>query len=88
MDSPLSEEQPLRHTESLTLFRLAVWTFEPQRHMKCLVAVTEACKNKRGGALASCVYGFLQHGDPVIRDTVKSLLKAVSFFKYLAKFYQ
>ncbi|PNF28443.1 hypothetical protein B7P43_G15707, partial [Cryptotermes secundus] len=77
VDSPLCEEQPLWHTEGLTLCRLAVWTFEPQRHMKCLAAVAEACKNKRGGALASCVHGFLQHGDPVTRDTVKSLLRAV-----------
>jgi gamma-tubulin complex component 3 len=77
MDSPMSEERPLCHTDGLTLCRLSVWTFEPQRRMKCLVAVVEACKDKRGGALASCVHGFLQHGDPVIRETVKNLLAAV-----------
>jgi hypothetical protein len=83
VDSPLSEEQPLWHTGDLTLRRLAVWAFEPQMRMKCLAAVAEACKNKKGGALASCIHGFLQHGDPRIRETVKSLLRAVSFFKCL-----
>ncbi|XP_021924239.1 gamma-tubulin complex component 3 homolog isoform X2 [Zootermopsis nevadensis] len=77
VDSPLSEEQPLYHRESLTLFRLTVWAFEPQRRMKCLVAVADACKDKKGGEMASCVHGFLQHGDPVIRETAKNLLGAV-----------
>jgi hypothetical protein len=48
--------------------------------MKCLVAVADACKDKKGGVMASCVHGFLQHGDPVIRDTAKNLLEAVSFY--------
>jgi gamma-tubulin complex component 3 len=86
VDSPLSEEQPLYHREGLTLCRLAVWTFEPQRRMKCLAAVADACKNKKGGVLASCVHGFLQHGDPVVRDTVKNLLGAVSFFSHFENF--
>jgi gamma-tubulin complex component 3 len=86
VDSPLSEEQPLYHRESLTVFRLAVWAFEPQRRMKCLVAVADACKDKKGGVMASCVHGFLQHGDPVIRDTAKNLLGAVSFYSHFENF--
>jgi len=82
MDSPMSEERPLCHTDGLTLCRLSVWTFEPQRRMKCLAAVVEACKDKRGGTLASCVHGFLQHGDPVIRETVKNLLAAVKLISH------
>jgi gamma-tubulin complex component 3 len=54
--------------------------------MKCLAAVANACKDKRGGALASCVHGFLQHGDPVIRETVKNLLGAVSSFAHIGNF--
>ncbi|KAJ4428063.1 hypothetical protein ANN_24077 [Periplaneta americana] len=77
VDSPLSEEQPQCHKEGLTLCRLAVWTLDPLGRMKCLAAVADACKDKRGGALASCVHGFLQHGNPVIRETVKNLLGAV-----------
>lgn len=82
MDSPMSEERPLCHTDGLTLCRLSVWTFEPQRRMKCLAAMVEACKDKRGGALASCVHGFLQHGDPVIRETAKSLLGKVKLISH------
>ncbi|PSN36317.1 hypothetical protein C0J52_15165 [Blattella germanica] len=76
VDSPLSEEQPQCHQEGLTLLRLSVSTMEPMCRMKWLAAIVDACKKKKGGALASCVHGFLQHGDPVVRETVKVLLGA------------
>ena len=79
VDSPLSEEQPQYHQEGLTLRRLAVWTMEPMSRMKCLAAIVDTSKNRKGGALASCIHGFLHHGDPVVRETVKNLLAAVSF---------
>ncbi|CAG2068264.1 unnamed protein product, partial [Timema podura] len=79
VDSPLSELEPLasRRSTGLTLRQLVVWSLDPMARLKCLVAVMEACRDKKGGALASCIHSFLQHGDPFVKDTVKQLLAAV-----------
>nr|CAD7264144.1 unnamed protein product [Timema shepardi] len=74
-----SQLEPLasRRSNGLTLRQLVVWSLDPMARLKCLVAVMEACRDKKGGALASCIHSFLQHGDPFVKDTVKQLLAAV-----------
>nr|CAD7588462.1 unnamed protein product [Timema genevievae] len=76
---PHNELEPLasRRSTGLTLRQLVVWSLDPMARLKCLVAVMEACRDKKGGALASCIHSFLQHGDPFVKDTVKQLLAAV-----------
>lgn len=76
VDSPLSEEQvPL-----LTLCQLSLYMMSPLERLQLLLSVVKACQGKRGGALASCVHSFLQHGAPRVRRTVRMLLTAVSMF--------
>lgn len=73
VDSPLSEEQvPL-----LTLCQLSLYMMSPLERLQLLLSVVKACQGKRGGALASCVHSFLQHGAPRVRRTVRMLLTAV-----------
>nr|CAD7394777.1 unnamed protein product [Timema cristinae] len=71
------EPSASRRSTGLTLRQLVVWSLDPMARLKCLVAVMEACHDKKGGALASCIHSFLQHGDPFVKDTVKQLLAAV-----------
>ncbi|XP_071440616.1 gamma-tubulin complex component 3-like [Hetaerina americana] len=63
--------------DALTLRRLAVWAIEPAARLHCLLAVAEATKASRGGALAGGVHAFLHHGDPLVRETMKHILGAV-----------
>lgn len=62
---------------NLTLHRLSVWLLDPIVRMKILASLVDACKGQKGGALASAVYSFLQHGDPDIRDLIKHILTMV-----------
>ncbi|XP_067127787.1 gamma-tubulin complex component 3 homolog [Centruroides vittatus] len=62
---------------NLTLHRLSVWLLDPFVRMKILASLVDACKGQKGGALASAVYSFLQHGDPDIRDLIKHILTMV-----------
>lgn len=62
---------------ALTLRSLAVWVMDPIERLRCFVAIAEASVNRKGGALASAVYSFLQSGDPVVRSTARHLLAAV-----------
>ncbi|XP_049773994.1 gamma-tubulin complex component 3-like isoform X1 [Schistocerca cancellata] len=73
VDSPLAEEQ----LPSLTLSQLAVCVRSPTLRLQLLLSLAEACRGRRGGALASCVHSFLQHGDPNLRRSVRTLLAAV-----------
>lgn len=65
-------------TSGLTLRRLMVWCVDPLVRMRYLSALVHDCAGQKGGALASTVYGFLSHGDPVVRDLVKHILTKVA----------
>ncbi|KAG8224877.1 hypothetical protein J437_LFUL006471 [Ladona fulva] len=65
------------NVDALSLRRLAVWAIEPMARLRCLLAVAEATRGDRGGALAGGVHAFLQHGDPLVRETMKHILGAV-----------
>lgn len=62
----------------ITLRRLIVWTFDPLIRLKSLAAVVDVCKGKKGGALASAIYSYMQHGDPFAKSLIKHILTLVS----------
>ena len=51
----------------VTLLQLSVWAAEPMRRLRLLVELVTACGSCRGGGLASCLYSFLNQGDPGLR---------------------
>ncbi|XP_052801228.1 gamma-tubulin complex component 3 homolog isoform X1 [Mya arenaria] len=63
---------------SITLRRLVVWTFDPLIRLKTLAALVDVCKGKKGGALASTIYSYMQHGDPFVKSLIKHILTMVS----------
>ncbi|KAG8184816.1 hypothetical protein JTE90_004914 [Oedothorax gibbosus] len=90
LEALLNQESTLEHlycnSNSLTLHRMSVWTFEPHTQLKILASIVDACKGKKGGALASVLYSHLQHGDPFVRSLIQNLLKDVTrpLFKMLS----
>ncbi|XP_060553963.1 gamma-tubulin complex component 3 homolog [Ruditapes philippinarum] len=62
----------------VTLRRLVVWTFDPLIRLKSLAAMVDVCKGKKGGALASAIYSYMQHGDPFVKSLIKHILTMVS----------
>lgn len=68
---------------ALTLLQLEVHMLQPFQRLRWLVTVCDACQDRKGGALASAVHGFLPNGDPFASNVVHTLLVAVSFSCYL-----
>ncbi len=62
----------------LSLRRLAVWTCEPTVRLKALAALIDVSHGKKGGALASAIHSYIQHGDPCIRSLVQHTLVLVA----------
>eukprot|EP00164_Ancoracysta_twista_P021569 GFYU01039261.1.p1 GENE.GFYU01039261.1~~GFYU01039261.1.p1 ORF type:complete len:388 (-),score=49.40 GFYU01039261.1:95-1258(-) len=62
----------------LTLRRLLVWTYEPLQRLKLMAMLVDAAKDKKGGALASAIHSFRQHGDPTVRAFVQRIMCKVS----------
>ncbi len=63
----------------MTLLQLSVWTAEPIRRLRLLVELVTACGSCRGGGLASCLYSFLNQGDPGLRYAVFRLICYIPF---------
>jgi len=61
---------------SLTLLQLSVWASEPMKRLKLLVELVSAAGSSRGGSLASCIYAFINQGDPGLEACVTTLLTA------------
>ncbi|KAL9656156.1 hypothetical protein ABK040_007774 [Willaertia magna] len=61
----------------ITLRRLAVWAIEPTEVLKFIAILTDACKSKRGGLIASVVYQYTKHGDPLVKNLVSKILEQV-----------
>ncbi|XP_070173338.1 gamma-tubulin complex component 3-like isoform X2 [Littorina saxatilis] len=72
------DDQGIGEGDRLTLKRLVVWTYDPLLRLKMLAALVDAGKGKKGGALASTVYAYMQHGDPYIKALIKHTLTLVS----------
>jgi gamma-tubulin complex component 3 len=63
--------------DSLSLSKVMWWVTEPMQRMQALVNIGTACKDLKGGALASAVYQFLYSGDPSVKALVRELLLAI-----------
>ncbi|XP_075156801.1 gamma-tubulin complex component 3 [Haematobia irritans] len=64
-------------TERLTLMKILVWSVDPLQRLQLLASIAEACQEKKGGALASTVHGFLNSGNPMVKSIAKELLLAI-----------
>ena len=63
--------------ERLTLMKILVWSVAPLQRLQLLATIAEACQEKKGGALASTVHGFLSNGNPMVKNIAKELLLAI-----------
>lgn len=61
----------------LSLRRLSVWFAEPMVKMRLMAVLVDSCKVLRGGAMAGAIHMHAQHGDPLVHDFMKSLLRRV-----------
>ncbi|KAI3678183.1 hypothetical protein L6452_37467 [Arctium lappa] len=62
----------------LSLRRLSVWFVEPMVKMRRMAVLVDSCKDFKGGALAGAIHLHAQHGDPLLHDFMKQLLRRVS----------
>ncbi|XP_074658179.1 gamma-tubulin complex component 3 homolog [Tubulanus polymorphus] len=79
-DAQLQQDQDIGIVQDgchLTIRRLRIWLLEPLVRLKTLAALVDICKGKKGGALASAVYSYTQHGDYDIRNMIKHTLTLV-----------
>ncbi|XP_077240997.1 spindle pole body component 98 [Tasmannia lanceolata] len=61
----------------LSLRRLAVWFAEPMVRMRLMAVLVDSCKVLRGGAMAGAIHVHAQHGDPMVQEFMKRLLRRV-----------
>ncbi|XP_058078357.1 gamma-tubulin complex component 3 [Magnolia sinica] len=61
----------------ISLRRLAVWFAEPMVRMRLMAVLVDGCKVLRGGAMAGAIHGHAQHGDPMVQDFMRRLLRRV-----------
>lgn len=71
-------ESQERTNTPVTFRRLAVWSLEPLENLKFLAILVDACKSKRGGLIASTVYQYLRHGDPMVQQLMSRILECVA----------
>lgn len=65
--------------QGLSLRQLVLWTFDPLQRLKCLATIVDVCRGKKGGALASALYSYMQHGDPFVQSLIQHILNMVCF---------
>ncbi|KAJ8754488.1 hypothetical protein K2173_005649 [Erythroxylum novogranatense] len=61
----------------LSLRRLSVWFAEPMVKMRLMAVLVDKCRVLRGGAMAGSIHLHAQHGDPLVRQFMRSLLQRV-----------
>ncbi|KAK1428801.1 hypothetical protein QVD17_17641 [Tagetes erecta] len=61
----------------LSLRRLSVWFAEPMVKMRLMAVLVDSCKDLKGGAMAGAIHMHAQHGDPLLHDFMKRLLRRV-----------
>ncbi|KAG2262944.1 hypothetical protein Bca52824_070023 [Brassica carinata] len=61
----------------LLVVRLSVWFAEPVVKMRLMAVLVDKCKVLRGGAMAGAYHLHAQHGDPLVREFMMSLLRCV-----------
>ncbi|KAJ0792014.1 putative gamma-tubulin complex component protein [Helianthus annuus] len=61
----------------LSLRRLSVWFAEPMVKMRLMAVLVDSCKDLKGGAMAGAIHMHAQHGDPLLHEFMKRLLRRV-----------
>jgi gamma-tubulin complex component 3 len=61
----------------LSLRRLSVWFAEPMVKMRLMAVLVDKCKVLRGGAMAGTIHLHAQHGDPLVHEFMRCLLRRV-----------
>lgn len=61
----------------LSLRRLSVWFVEPMVKMKLMATLVEKCRSLRGGAMVGAIHLHAQHGDPLVQEFMRRLLRRV-----------
>ncbi|KAM6547897.1 hypothetical protein CsatB_019573 [Cannabis sativa] len=61
----------------LSLRRLSVWFAEPMVKMRLMAVLVDKCKVLKGGAMAGAIHLHAQHGDPMVQDFMRRLLRRV-----------
>ncbi|KAF5200937.1 Gamma-tubulin complex component [Thalictrum thalictroides] len=61
----------------LSLRRLSVWFAEPMVLMRLMAVLVDSCKVLRGGAMAGAIHNHAQHGDPLVQEFMRRLLRRV-----------
>ncbi|XP_017888838.1 gamma-tubulin complex component 3 homolog [Ceratina calcarata] len=61
----------------VTLSHLHLWAYDPLETLKWLASIVKACQGQKGGALASAIYEFSNHGDASVKRLVKRILESV-----------
>ncbi|GAB6019866.1 Gamma-tubulin complex component 3 [Chamberlinius hualienensis] len=71
----------------VTLSSLRFWALDPIRRFIYLGSLIDTCKGLKGGALASAIYSYHIHGDPILRNLIKNIWSVVSvpIFKMLRR---
>lgn len=74
---PVVSEKAGSSGNYLSLRRLAVWFAEPMVRMRLMAVLVDSCKVLRGGAMAGAIHVHAQHGDPMVQEFMKRLLRRV-----------
>ncbi|XP_057984130.1 gamma-tubulin complex component 3 isoform X2 [Malania oleifera] len=61
----------------LSLRRLSVWLAEPMVKMRLMAVLVDKCRVLRGGAMAGAIHMHAQHGDPLVHEFMRRLLRRV-----------
>ncbi|CAM8969817.1 unnamed protein product [Rhodiola kirilowii] len=61
----------------LSLRRLSVWFVEPMVKMRLMATLVDKCRSLRGGAMVGAIHLHAQHGDPLVHEFMKRLLRRV-----------
>ncbi|KAH7512368.1 hypothetical protein FEM48_Zijuj12G0083400 [Ziziphus jujuba var. spinosa] len=61
----------------LSLRRLSVWFAEPMLKMRLMAVLVEKCGVLKGGAMAGAIHLHAQHGDPLVHEFMRRLLRRV-----------
>lgn len=72
-----NESQIVQPNEQLTFRKIELWIREPSVRLEWLSIISEACQEKKGGALATEIFRFKGNGNRTVQALVHELLVAV-----------
>lgn len=61
----------------LSLRRLSVWLAEPLVRIRLMAVMVDDCQSLRGGEMAAAIHMHAQHGDPLVHNFIRRLLRRV-----------